>query len=90
MASRGDKINPLGMVARKHNEHRPFEARNKSRYGEAVTADSTVPDSIDNSDHTPLCILRTHWEAICLSRHMDTRTEDEYTYISVCTTHSTA
>ena len=25
VASRGDKINPLGIVARKHNEHRPFE-----------------------------------------------------------------
>ena len=50
-----------------------FWARNKSRYGEAVTADSTVPDSMDDSDHTPLCILRTHHKAIRLSRHMDSR-----------------
>ena len=43
--------------------------------GEVVTADSTVPDSVDDSDHTPLCILRTHHEVTRLSRHMDTRTE---------------
>ena len=50
------------MVARKHNEHRPFEieqTRNKSRYGEAVTADSTVLESMDDPDHTPLYYLLT-------------------------------
>ena len=64
MASRGDKINPLGMVARKHNEHRPFEI-------EQAGMDRMHGDSMDDS------ILRTHNEAIRLS---DTRTEDKYVY----------